>query len=115
MPERFTIPPDQREFGVASVEFKPGQRAAIPDLDITDIRENCVAFLRHHQFDVVPSVSNKFMVDVKRPAMEVVQAMREENVYIGRVWQSWPTFCRVTVGTQEEMEIFQKAFLKVMA
>ena len=55
------------------------------------------------------------MVDVKRPAMEVVQAMRQENVYIGRVWQSWPTFCRVTVGTQEEMEIFQKAFLKVMA
>jgi histidinol-phosphate aminotransferase len=82
---------------------------------ITDIRENCAAFLRHHQFDVVPSVSNKFMVDVKRPAMEVVQAMRQENVYIGRVWQSWPTFCRVTVGTQEEMEIFQKAFLKVMA
>ena len=42
-------------------------------------------------------------------------AMRKEKVYIGRVWPSWPTYVRVTVGTAEEMAKFKAAFLKVMA
>ena len=82
---------------------------------ITDTRTDCLAFLKANKFDYVPSVSNKFMVDVRRPANEIVQALRKENVYIGRVWPIWPTFCRVTVGTPEEMEVFKKAFLKVTA
>jgi histidinol-phosphate aminotransferase len=82
---------------------------------VADTRTDCLAFLNANKFDFVPSVSNKFMVDVRRPAGEIVQAMRNENVYIGRVWPVWPTFCRVTVGTPEEMEIFKKAFLKVTA
>jgi len=55
------------------------------------------------------------MVDTKRPANDVVMAMRKENVYIGRVWPAWPTHVRVTVGTQEEMNKFKAAFSKVMA
>jgi histidinol-phosphate aminotransferase len=82
---------------------------------IAEIRENCLSFLKAHGFDCVPSVSNKFMVDVKRPATEIVQALRKERVYIGRVWPAWPTFCRVSVGTRDEMEIFKTAFLKVTA
>ena len=82
---------------------------------IADVRSDCLAFLEDHHFNFVPSVSNKIMVDVKRPAGEIVQAMRKENVYIGRVWPIWPTFCRVTVGTRDEMEKFKSAFLKVMA
>jgi histidinol-phosphate aminotransferase len=82
---------------------------------IADIRADCLAFLKFHHFDFVPSVSNKFMIDVKRPAAEIVQALRQEKVYIGRVWPIWPTFCRVTVGTADEMEKFKTAFLKVMA
>ena len=38
-----------------------------------------------------------------------------EKVYIGRVWPSWPTHVRVTIGTQDEMDKFKAAFLKVMA
>jgi histidinol-phosphate/aromatic aminotransferase/cobyric acid decarboxylase-like protein len=41
--------------------------------------------------------------------------MRKEKIYIGRVWPSWPTHVRVTIGTQEEMDKFKAAFLKVMA
>jgi histidinol-phosphate/aromatic aminotransferase/cobyric acid decarboxylase-like protein len=55
-----------------------------------------------------------FMVDVKRPGQEVVQAMAAENVYIGRVWPIWPTYVRVTVGSREDMEKFKTAFGKVM-
>jgi histidinol-phosphate aminotransferase len=82
---------------------------------IQDVREDVFAFLDKHNFHYVPSVSNKFMVDVKRPGKEILQAMAKEKVYIGRVWPSWPTYVRVSVGTREEMAKFKTAFLKVMA
>ena len=82
---------------------------------IADIRENTLEYLGKNNFHYVPSVSNCFMVDTKRPANDVVMAMRKENVYIGRVWPAWPTHVRVSVGTQEEMNKFKAAFSKVMA
>jgi histidinol-phosphate aminotransferase len=79
------------------------------------IREDTMAFLDKHGYKTVTSVSNKFMVDTKRPADDVIMAMRKENVYIGRKWPVWPTSVRVTVGTQDDMTKFKAAFLKVMA
>jgi histidinol-phosphate aminotransferase len=54
------------------------------------------------------------MLDTKRPGKEVREAMAKENVLIGRVWPLMPTYVRITVGTQTEMERFQAAFQKVM-
>ena len=82
---------------------------------IADVRSDVFAFLDKHNFKYVPSASNKFMVDTGRPGNEVVEAMRLQKVYIGRVWPSWPTHVRVSVGTQDEMNKFKSAFLKVMA
>jgi histidinol-phosphate aminotransferase len=78
-----------------------------------DVREDLFAFLQKNHFSFVPSVSNKFMLDVKRPGREVINALRKENVYVGRVWRVWPTHVRVTIGTQEEMNRFKTALLKV--
>ena len=55
------------------------------------------------------------MLDVKRPAKEVIAAMAAQNVFIGRPWPVWPTHVRITVGTQSEMERFQEAFQHVMS
>ena len=66
---------------------------------IADVRNETFTFLDKHNFKFVPSVSNCFMVDVKRPGNQIVTAMRTEKVYIGRVWPSWPNYVRVTVGT----------------
>ena len=82
---------------------------------IGNVREDTFNFLEQKRFSYVPSVSNCFMVDVHRPGDEIVQAMRKEKIYIGRVWKSWPTYVRVTVGTQDEMNKFKAAFQKVMA
>src|ERR1019366_9752395 len=82
---------------------------------IGDVREDVLDFLDQHNFKCVPSVSNCFMVDTKRPAREVINALAKEKVIIGRPWAVWPTHVRVTVGTQEEMDKFKAAFLKVMA
>jgi histidinol-phosphate aminotransferase len=77
------------------------------------VREDTFAFLDKNNIKYVPSVSNCFMMDTKRPGMEFVKAMLGEKVFIGRVWQAWPTWARVTVGTKEEMAKFQAATLKV--
>lgn len=82
---------------------------------IGDIREDCFSWMTSKKYSFIPSVSNKFMVDVKRPGMEVVKAMAAKNVYIGRVWPSLPTHVRVSVGTREEMAKFKTAFAEVMA
>ncbi|HXA49605.1 MAG TPA: pyridoxal phosphate-dependent aminotransferase, partial [Candidatus Acidoferrum sp.] len=98
--------------GTASLKSKTviPQRRKI----IGDVRTDVLSFLDKHNFKYVPSVSNKFMVDVKRPGGEIIAALQKEKVYIGRVWPSWPTYVRVSVGTQAEMDKFKTAFLKVM-
>jgi histidinol-phosphate aminotransferase len=82
---------------------------------IGDVRNDVFSFLSKKNFSFVPSVSNCFMIDVKRPGGEIISAMQQEKVFIGRVWPAWPTHVRVTVGTQEEMDKFKAAFVKVMA
>jgi histidinol-phosphate aminotransferase len=82
---------------------------------IADTRADVFAFLDQHGFSYVPSVSNKFMLDVQRPGNEIILALRQQKVYIGRVWPSWPTHVRVSIGTPQEMDKFKAALLKVMA
>ena len=81
---------------------------------IKEIREDVFAFLQKNNIAFVPSVSNCFMLDAKTPARRLVEGMKKERVYIGRVWSSWPTYARVSVGTKEEMAKFKTALLKVM-
>ena len=71
-------------------------------------------WLEKNSFSYVPGKSNCFMIDVKRPGAEFFGAMQKEKVFIGRTWPAWPTHVRVTVGTQEEMDKFKAAFVKVM-
>jgi histidinol-phosphate aminotransferase len=97
----------------ASLQSKKliAERRAINKL----VRDEQFAFLDKHGIAYVPSVSNKFMMDVIRPAREFIQAMAAEKVFVGRSWPVWPTHVRVTVGTRDEMLKFQQAVLKVMA
>jgi len=81
---------------------------------IGDVRNDTFSFLDKHRFSFVPSVSNCFMVDVKKPGGQVAAALVKEKVVVGRVWRSWPNYVRVTVGLPDEMEKFKAAFLKVM-
>ncbi|HLV88531.1 MAG TPA: pyridoxal phosphate-dependent aminotransferase [Candidatus Sulfotelmatobacter sp.] len=80
----------------------------------TRVRQQTFQWLDQNNYSYVPSVSNCFMLDTKRPGKEVREAMAKENVMVGRVWPSMPNCVRITVGTQDEMERFQAAFQKVM-
>ena len=78
------------------------------------IRQQTFQWLDRNGYSYIPSESNCFLLDTKRPGKGVRDAMAKENVLIGRVWPVMPTWVRVTVGTQGEMEKFQSAFQKVM-
>jgi histidinol-phosphate aminotransferase len=78
------------------------------------IRQATFQWLDRNGYSYIPSESNCFMLDTKRPGKEVREAMAKENVLIGRIWPLMPTYVRVTVGTLPEMEKFQMAFQKVM-
>jgi histidinol-phosphate aminotransferase len=77
-------------------------------------RQKTFDWLASQGYAYVPSQSNCFMVDTKRPAKEVIDAMAARNVYIGRAWPVWPTHVRITVGLPQEMVAFQEAFHAVM-
>jgi histidinol-phosphate aminotransferase len=80
-----------------------------------DVREETFAYLTKKNVEFIPSESNCFMLNTKRPGRDFWKAMTEEKVYIGRVWPVWPTWVRVTIGTRDEMHKFQEAFDKVYA
>ena len=82
---------------------------------IGDIRAENLAWLKSEGYAVTPSDSNCFMLDVRRPGKEVLAAMAQKEIYIGRIWPAWPTQVRITVGTREEMAAFQKSFKEVMS
>jgi histidinol-phosphate aminotransferase len=79
------------------------------------IRQHTFDWLARNGYSFIPSESNCFMVDTKKPGQQVREAMAKENVIVGRVWPIMPTYVRITVGTEEEMAKFQTAFQKVMS
>jgi histidinol-phosphate aminotransferase len=78
------------------------------------IRQKTFDWLSSQGYSYTPSQSNCFMLETKRPAKEIIDAMAKRNVYIGRPWPVWSTHVRITVGTQPEMDAFQEAFAAVM-
>lgn len=103
--------------GMAAASASLLQKNLVPERRklIGAVRENVFEYLEKSKFTYIKSESNCFMVDAKRPGNDMVVALRKEKVYIGRVWPAMPTYVRVTVGTQEEMNKFKAAFTKVMA
>jgi histidinol-phosphate aminotransferase len=79
------------------------------------IRNDTFEFLAKNNIGFIPSDSNCFMLDTKRPAREFMEAMAKEHVYVGRNWPKMPNHSRITVGTKEEMAKFQVAAKKALA
>ena len=83
--------------------------------ELAALRAEVFEWLTRKGFPFVPSVSNCFMLDTGRPTAQVIHAMQQRGIYIGRAWPAWPTHVRITIGTAEEMRRFQTAYEQVMA
>ncbi len=79
-----------------------------------EVRGEVFQWLDQHGYSYIPSAANFFMLDTKRPARSVIDAMAQRNVRIGRIWPAMPTYSRITVGTREEMAMFREAWSDVM-
>jgi histidinol-phosphate aminotransferase len=63
----------------------------------------------------IPSQANFIMFDCKRPVVPLIQALKQRNVQVGRLFPALPNYMRVTIGKKTEMETFQSAFREVSA
>src|SRR6266568_8162150 len=63
----------------------------------------------------IPSQANFIMFDCKRPVVPLIQAMKQRNVHVGRLFPALPNHMRLTIGKKTEMETFLSAFKQVTA
>jgi histidinol-phosphate aminotransferase len=65
-------------------------------------------------YKTIPSQANFIMIDCKRPIVPLIQAMKQRNVQVGRLFPALPNHMRVTIGKKSEMENFLAAFREVV-
>jgi histidinol-phosphate aminotransferase len=63
----------------------------------------------------IPSQANFIMFDCKRPVVPHIQALKQRNVRVGRLFPALPNHMRLTIGKKSEMESFLSAFQEVAA
>lgn len=64
-------------------------------------------------YKYIPSQANFVMIDVKRPVVPLIKALKERNVEVGRLFPALPNHMRLTIGKKTEMEAFLSAFRQV--
>lgn len=108
-------------YNVPAVSTLLGGIASLEDTEVLPqrkhnnarLRDETIDWLEARGFRCTASQENCFMIDVRRPVDEVVKALGDRGIRIGRVWQSWPTWVRVSVGTDAQMRRFREAFAQV--
>jgi len=66
-------------------------------------------------YKTIPSEANFIMFDCKRPVVPLIQALKQRNVQVGRLFPALPNHMRLTIGKRNEMETFLSAFRQVVA
>ncbi|HXX42356.1 MAG TPA: aminotransferase class I/II-fold pyridoxal phosphate-dependent enzyme [Chthoniobacterales bacterium] len=82
---------------------------------ISEAKTFTVSELDKLGFKSIPSQANFFMIDCKRPVVPLIEAMKQRNVQVGRLFPAMPDHMRVSLGKRNEMESFLAAFRQVMA
>ena len=80
-----------------------------------DSRTFTISELGKLGYETIPSQANFIMFDCKRPVVPLIQAMKQQNVQVGRLFPAFPNHMRVTIGKKPEMESFLNAFKQVTA
>ena len=79
----------------------------------SETRKFVVAKLEVMGYQHIPSQANFMMIDMKRPARPMIEALSQRGVQVGRPFPTLPNHLRVTIGKQAEMEMFLSAFEQV--
>lgn len=79
-----------------------------------DLRRKATADLESLGFNVIPSETNFFMVDLKKPVKPVIAEFEKRGVLVGRPFPPMDQHLRVSVGNADEMKRFAAAFREIM-
>ena len=75
-----------------------------------EVRAATFQWLDRNGYSYIPSVSNCFMLDTKRPAKDVIVAMAQQKVIVGRIWPVMPTYTRITIGSRRRWSSSRQLF-----
>jgi histidinol-phosphate aminotransferase len=98
--------------GVAALKDTAAQ--ATVRTAILDLRKKTTSQLATLGFKVIPSETNFFMVDIRRPVGPVIQEFRRRQILVGRPFPPLSQHLRVSVGTADEMQRFLTAFKEIV-
>jgi histidinol-phosphate aminotransferase len=105
-----------------SAVVKWGGVAALADTDAQahvkkvtlELRKQTTSQLQSLGYEVIPSETNFFMVNLKRPVKPVIDAFEKKGVLVGRPFPPMNQHVRVSVGNADEMKRFVVAFKEIM-
>jgi histidinol-phosphate aminotransferase len=90
------------------------ENLAITKQKITATRKWLCAELAKDNRSFIPSDANFLMIDVGTDTQPVIDQFRERSILVGRRFPSMPTYLRVTIGTQPEIEVFYSALRQIV-
>jgi histidinol-phosphate aminotransferase len=97
--------------GVASLK-DTAYEAKIKQLN-KQVRDKTTNELKAMGYDIIPSQTNFFMVNVKKDVTPVSEEFLKKGVLVGRKFPPMNEWLRVSVGTEDEMSRFMKAFKEI--
>ncbi len=78
------------------------------------VRSEVCRWLDRRGFRYIPPQGNFVLIDIRRDVAEVIPKMLAEGVAVGRKFDVVDRWVRVAMGTDREMEKFQRVFEKVV-
>ncbi len=100
------------KYGGAAALEDAGYEAKIKELN-RQVKAKTVTELKGMGFEVIPSDTNFFMVNVKKDATLVGEEFRKRDILVGRKFPPMNEWVRVSVGTASDMERFLVAFREI--
>ena len=103
-----------------------GAAAALASLDDQDfvkdckqkneqVKETCYAVFKELQLEYIPSSANFILFNISKIKKDLTKEMEAKNIYVQHREHFGGRWCRVTVGTEEEMKQFTSTLKDLMA
>lgn len=100
------------KWGAAAALKDTASQAKVKRLN-TEVRNKTIADLQALGYEVIPSQTNFFMVNVRRHVVPVAEEFKKRGVVVGRPFPPMVEYLRVSVGTADEMARFMTAFREI--
>jgi histidinol-phosphate aminotransferase len=80
-----------------------------------EVRDRTMNELRAMGYELIPSQTNFFMVNLKTDVTPVGKEFEKREILVGRKFPPMNEWLRVSVGTEDEMNRFMKAFNEIVS